>query len=287
MSNKIEWLNHPDYTGESWNPVTGCRKISEGCRNCYAETMHKRLRAMGQLKYKYEFTDVRHHPVELERPLGWTRKPRLIFPCSMSDLFSQAVPDRFIFSVLNTVVRCDSEYFWNGSCNHQFLFLTKRAERMRHLVGEYIKICRDNPGGGRTLEALFRRAWFGITAENQRTFDARIEELSKLDVPRKFISFEPLIGAIVPHSLEQLSWMFIGAETDYKNRNRECKLHWVRKLIYGADNKTIQVPVFIKKIAYPQGARVNGDIADWPQIYQRREYPESLNINGGKVDGGN
>lgn len=162
---KIEW------TDKTWNPVTGCTKVSPGCKNCYAATMAKRLQAMEKPKYKNGFA-VTCHPESLGEPLKW-RKPCKIFVCSMGDLFHEDVPFRFIDDVFYAIQACP---------NHTFQILTKRAERMFEYFKEF----------GPSLPNV----WLGVTAENQEQADKRIPLLLQTPAAVRFVSIEPMLGGV-------------------------------------------------------------------------------------------
>jgi len=179
-STKIEW------TDSSWNPVTGCTKISPGCENCYAERMARRLKAMGQPNYANAFTLTTHEHV-IETPLKWS-KPQMIFVCSMSDLFHKSVPFEFIEKVFDVMRRAS---------HHRFQVLTKRSKRMmdmsRHLPWA------DN-------------IWLGVSVEND-DYLHRIDHLRNTDAAVKFISFEPLIGPVDELNLRGIDWVIVGGES--------------------------------------------------------------------------
>ncbi len=182
---KIEW------TGSTWNPVTGCTKISPGCANCYAERMAKRLKAMDNPSYQNGF-DVTLHERILDYPLKW-KKPQMIFVNSMSDLFHKKVPVGFIDKVFD--IMCSAEW-------HQFQILTKRAGRMQKL----------NP------RLPWRsNMWMGVSIENEDcTF--RIEHLIKTNAKIKFLSLEPLIGPLRNLNLDGIDWVIVGGESGPKAR---------------------------------------------------------------------
>ena len=184
-NSKIEW------TECTWNPVTGCTKISEGCRNCYAERMARRLQAMGQSNYRNGFT-LTLHPHMLEMPLHW-RQPRMIFVNSMSDLFHQDVPLEFIRRVF-AVMR--------QATQHQFQILTKRSERLARLSPKLP--WPDN-------------VWMGVTVENS-DHAVRIDHLRRTNAGVKFISFEPLLSPIRDIDLSGIDWVIVGGESGPKAR---------------------------------------------------------------------
>lgn len=173
MATKIEWVTNSDGTkGETWNPITGCTKVSEGCANCYAERMSKRLAG----RYGYPADEpfrVTLHPDKLEQPMRW-KKPRKIFVCSMSDLFHSAVPLEFQLKILKVIKQCPQ---------HTFQILTKRPEQIAML--DYVGGIEFPPN-----------VWLGISAENQQRADERIPELLKVTATVRFVSAEPLIGPL-------------------------------------------------------------------------------------------
>ena len=177
---KIEWAD------KVWNPVTGCTKVSEGCRNCYAETMASRF--WGDRK----FTDVMIHPERLEQPLRW-KKPVRVFVNSMSDLFHDSVSDEFIAKVF-AVCRISE--------NHKFLILTKRPNRMNTLLNydEFYKLatywCEVFVDNGPTIKPNISNIWLGVSVENQKTADERIPLLLQTPAAVRFVSCEPLLGPV-------------------------------------------------------------------------------------------
>ena len=207
---KIEW------TGSTWNPVTGCIKISPGCKNCYAERMAKRLQAMGQPNYANGFKLALHHHA-LELPLKW-KKPQTIFVNSMSDLFLKGVPTEFIQKVFEVMRRAH----W-----HTFQVLTKRADRL------------DNLGA---LLLWTPNIWMGVTVENEN-YTSRIDRLRKTGAFIKFLSIEPLLGPILNLDLEGIDWVIVGGESG--PGARPMKLEWV--LDIRNQCKKAGVPFFFKQ----------------------------------------
>lgn len=187
---KIEW------TGDTWNPVTGCTKKSEGCKYCYAEVYARRLRGKG--KYKNGF-DVTLHDDVLKDPIRW-KNLNMIFVCSMGDLFHVDVPFAFIDKVMETI----KVAFW-----HQFQILTKRPERM----AEYFM--------GREIP---RNVWLGTTVENQ-VVKGRIDYLRNLGAPVRFLSCEPLLEDLGDLDLNGIDWVIVGGESG--NKARPMKEDWV------------------------------------------------------------
>jgi protein gp37 len=180
INSSIEW------TESSWNPVTGCTKISAGCAHCYAERMAKRLHAMGQPNYRNGF-EVTCHPDVLGMPLKW-KKSQMIFVNSMSDLFHKAVPVRFIEEIFFTM---------NQARWHTFQILTKRADRMVQLASRF----KWTPN-----------VWMGVTVENDRHVD-RIDRLREVPAAVRFLSLEPLLGPLPDLDLSHIDWVIVGGES--------------------------------------------------------------------------
>lgn len=189
---KIEW------TDKTWNPITGCTKISQGCTHCYAEAMTRRLNAMGQAKYANGFS-VTLHDECLDEPLTW-KQPHTIFVCSMSDLFHKDVPFEFIDKVIDIICRTPQ---------HRYQLLTKRAERM----SEYF-----------STRKVPRNAWLGVTVEAQSS-KKRIDCLRSLNAPIRFLSCEPLIEDLGILNLENIDWVIVGGESG--PQARPMKEEWV------------------------------------------------------------
>ena len=189
---KIEWT---EYT---WNPVTGCTKISAGCTNCYAERMAKRLKAMGLERYRNGFRVTLHLDL-LDKPLDWSA-PRVLFVNSMSDLFHEQVPLEFIEKIFSIMNRCPQ---------HTFQVLTKRSERLLELS---------------THLRWSHNIWIGVTVENH-DYAFRISNLAQVPARTKFISFEPLIGPINDIDLTEIDWVIVGGESG--PYSRRMKKEWV------------------------------------------------------------
>ncbi len=188
----IEW------TESTWNPVTGCSKVSAGCKNCYAERMAKRLQAMGSPNYVNGFK-LTVHRESLELPLQW-KKPQMIFVNSMSDLFHRSVPTAFIKEVFDVMA---------GASQHQFQILTKRTKRLLHLSDELS--WPDN-------------VWMGVSVENAR-FVHRIDHLRQTPAKTKFLSLEPLLGPLPNLNLNGIDWVIVGGESG--PGARPMKEEWV------------------------------------------------------------
>ncbi|MDQ3131266.1 MAG: phage Gp37/Gp68 family protein, partial [Acidobacteriota bacterium] len=170
----IEW------TESTWNPVTGCTKISDGCKNCYAERLAKRLKAMGQNNYRNGFA-LTLQPQALELPLSW-KKPQTIFVNSMSDLFHTDIPLEYIQKVFDIMAKAD----W-----HKFQVLTKRADRVK----EFSKELNWKP-----------HIWMGVSVENEKVVH-RIDDLRQTDAYVKFLSIEPLLGRLPNLNLSKIDWV--------------------------------------------------------------------------------
>lgn len=199
---KIEW------TEKTWNPISGCTKISEACQNCYAEVMARRLQKMpaSAEKYRNGFK-LTLHPECLDEPYGW-KKPSMVFVCSMGDLFHEDVPFEFIDKVMNVIRKCPQ---------HTFQILTKRAARLFYYYYSHIKIC-DAP----------KNVWLGVTCESSRHYD-RVEMLRIIPADNvKFLSCEPLLGAMNDINLDGIDWVITGGESG--PCARRTPIEWFRGL---------------------------------------------------------
>ncbi len=176
----IEW------TDTTWNPLTGCTKISPGCKHCYAERMSLRLQSMGQPNYANGFKLTLHEHM-LDQPLSW-RKPRTVFVNSMSDLFHRDVPTEFIQRVFAVMRRASQ---------HRFQVLTKRSKRVADLSGEI-----DWP----------ENVWMGVSVENA-DYTFRIDHLRQTGAAVKFLSVEPLLGPLPDLNLTGIDWVIVGGES--------------------------------------------------------------------------
>ena len=191
----IEW------TEFTWNPVTGCTKISPGCKHCYAERMAKRLAAMKQRNYANGFK-LTVHEHALETPLSW-RKPRTVFVNSMSDLFHKKLPVDFIQRVFSVMARAH----W-----HRFQVLTKRADRLEELSSRI-----EWPAN----------VWMGVSVENA-DYKFRIDHLRRTGAHIKFLSLEPLLGRLFRLDLKDIDWVIVGGESGPKSR--EMRTEWVLEI---------------------------------------------------------
>lgn len=206
----IEW------TEATWNPLTGCTKVSPGCKHCYAERMAWRLKAMGQPNYANGFKLTMHEHI-LERPLQW-KKPQMIFVNSMSDLFHQDVPFDFIQKVFS-VMRCAS---W-----HTFQVLTKRSARLAEMDQQI-----DWPAN----------VWVGVSVENS-DYAFRVDHLRQIGSPVKFLSLEPLLGPLPDLDLHAIDWVIVGGESGPSARTMEEE--WVIDI--KEQCCTANIPFFFKQ----------------------------------------
>lgn len=298
----IEW------TDRVWNPVTGCTKVSQGCKNCYAEALANRRLPHGGFKDR-EFTEVRCHPERLSLPLSW-QKPQRVFVNSMSDLFHEDVPDGFISAAFITMSRAPL---------HTFQVLTKRPVRMLRLVKHWCEI-------GLTLREgcgpILPNVWLGVSIEDQATAKERVWPLLETPAARRFVSYEPALGPVDLNAIEALhanwrgrtigrylDWVIVGGESGPGARPFDVK--WARTVL--AQCRQAETPVFIKQMGryvidrndagfdgdddefeneWPactktgdseryQGAhlrihlrnRKGGDPAEWPKALRVREFP--------------
>ncbi len=207
----IEW------TEMTWNPTTGCSKISAGCKFCYAEVMTNRLQAMGLAKYADGFA-IRTHPDTLTIPYSW-KKPKVVFVNSMSDLFHPEVPLAFIQDVFRVM---------NENPKHIFQVLTKRAERLK----EYSGLLTWTPN-----------IWMGVSVENDKVAD-RIDYLRTTGAKTKFLSLEPLLGPLPNLNLTGIHWVIVGGESGRGNI-RPMREEWALDLMGQCQRNG--VPFFFKQ----------------------------------------
>jgi protein gp37 len=191
----IEW------TEATWNPVTGCDKVSPGCAHCYAETFAERWRGIPGHPYEQGFS-LKLWPQRLEQPLRWLR-PRMIFVNSMSDLFHEDIPDSYIEQIFEVM----GQAHW-----HTFQILTKRHERLAELAPSL---------------AWHPNVWMGVTIENRR-FIHRADYLREVDAAVRFISAEPLLGPLEGLDLTGIHWLIVGGESG--PRHRRIDAAWVTEL---------------------------------------------------------
>lgn len=238
----IEWTSH------TWNPLTGCTKISPGCARCYAETMSRRLRLMGQKNYRNGF-ELTLHEHMLGVPLKW-KTPRKIFVNSMSDLYHADVPDEFVRRVFDTMTRAD----W-----HQYQILTKRADRLERLAPSL-------PWGP--------HIWQGVSVESA-DYAFRVDHLRRTPARIKFLSIEPLLGPIPDLDLAGIHWAIVGGESGGNCRPMEPE--WVAGVRAACERQG--VPLFVKQTGERLARRLRlkskkgGDPSEWPEELRVRQFP--------------
>lgn len=240
MKTTIEW------TESTWNPVTGCSKISPGCRHCYAERMAHRLQAMGNPRYQNGFAVTLHHD-QIELPLRWT-KPQMIFVNSMSDLFHRDVPTEFIAEVFAVMQRAS---------HHTFQVLTKRAKRLSSLAPAL---------------PWPENLWMGVSVETQHV-TPRLDCLRDVPAAVRFVSFEPLLGPVEDTDLAGIHWAIVGGESG--PGARPMKVEWVRSL--RDQCAAASVPFFFKQWGGVQrakaGRRLDGRLWDeFPRVIAVRQH---------------
>lgn len=235
MGTGIEW------TDETWNPVTGCDKISAGCKHCYAEIMANRLQKMGVANYANGFK-VTTQPHMLDKPLRWTR-PRMIFVNSMSDLFHKDVPLEYIKQVFDVM---------NKSTHHQFQVLTKRADRLAET--------HDQLTWGKNI-------WMGVSVEDDMV-KFRIDLLRGISAQNKFLSLEPLIGPVTNMNLDGIHWVIVGGESG--PGARKIELDWVRDIREQCSKAA--VPFFFKQWGGVKKSETGCEL-DGEEV---KEFPESM-----------
>lgn len=207
---KIEW------TENVWNPTTGCDKVSQGCKYCYAEIMANRLHGMGQEKYVNKFK-LTIHPEELERPYKWKRS-KLIFVNSMSDLFHEDVPLDFIKQVFKTM---------NETPQHTYQVLTKRAKRLSEVHHQL---------------NWTQNIWMGVSIESEDVIE-RVDYLKKTNAKVKILSIEPLLSDLPSLNVTGIDWVIVGGESGFKPR--EIKEEWVQNILTKC--QASKVPFFFKQ----------------------------------------
>lgn len=252
MSTSIQWTN------ETWNPISGCSKVSAGCKFCYAERIWPRV--YGKFR---PFTQVVCHEDRLEAPFKW-KKPRMIFVNSMSDMFHEDVPFEFIQKIWNVMVRCPQ---------HTFQILTKRSGRMREFLPQWT----DYPA---------KNIWLGVSVEGPSQF-GRIADLQAVPAAVHFLSLEPLLNAVVPVPLHHIDWVIVGGESGHVSKARAFDLRWAYDIVEQC--RQAKVPVFVKQLGrnpvFSGGAGKaaitnlclndshGGDMDEWPEDLRVREFP--------------
>lgn len=206
QASRIEW------TEATWNPTVGCTKISPGCKNCYADSMAKRLKAMGTPGYENGFK-LTILPDRLDEPLR-RKKPTVYFVNSMSDLFHKGVPDSYIEQVFGVIERCPL---------HTFQVLTKRGERL----ATYFKNRPIPPN-----------AWIGVSVEDHKYGKPRIDCLRQVDARIRFLSVEPLLEEVGALDLTDIHWVIVGGESGPKAR--PMKIEWVENIRQQCEDQGVQ-----------------------------------------------
>lgn len=235
----IEW------TEMTWNPTTGCNKISTGCKFCYAEVMSRRLKAMGQEKYKHGFK-LQIHPDTLSIPSTW-KTPKVVFVNSMSDLFHEKIPLEYIQEVFAVM---------NKYPQHKFQVLTKRADRLFEVHREL---------------RWTHNIWMGVSVENKKVL-GRIDFLRKTNAKVKFLSLEPLIGELGILNLKKIDWVIVGGESGHNAR--PMKEEWVLDIHRQCEQN--KVAFFFKqwggKNKKASGRMLNGKTYDeMPKVYEQQK----------------
>lgn len=209
-NSKIEW------TETTWNPVTGCTKISQGCKFCYAERMAHRLHSMGNSRYANKFSTTLHYDL-IELPLKW-KKPRIIFVNSMSDLFHEKVPFEFIRDVFETMRKTPQ---------HKYQILTKRSIRLKELAPDL---------------NWSENIWMGVSVENSDVI-SRIHDLKQVPAYVRFLSCEPLLGPLDSLPLKGIHWVIVGGESG--PNARLMRKEWVESILDQC--RDVNVPFFFKQ----------------------------------------
>ena len=274
---KIEW------TEQTWNPTSGCDRISPGCNNCYALTMAKRLKAMGQAKYQndgdprtsgpgFGFTE---HVDALDEPRGW-RKPRRVFVNSMSDVFHEQATERFVGGIWDVMA---------ATPQHTYQVLTKRPARARTILNRWAAAGwtwrRHDMAWCGPVEGPLRNVWLGTSIESN-AYVKRAHHLRRTPAAVRFISAEPLIGPLPYLDLTDIDWLIIGGESGPGARPLE--LWWIHELI--AKARDAGTAVFVKQLGSVWASdtswngtpvsrtdKKGGQWSFWPDDLRVREYP--------------
>lgn len=209
-------VSNIEWTDRTWNPITGCDKVSPGCMHCYAEVMARRLKAMGQYKYRNGFSVTIHEESILE-PYTW-KKPQMVFVPSMGDMFHKDVPDSFIERIMEVV---------NGTPQHRYQILTKRAERMKSFFMSH---------------PVPSNVWLGVTVEC-KSVKKRIDFLRNIKANVLFLSCEPLLEDLGILELDNINWIIVGGESGMQAR--PMKKEWVLNIQRQAVSHNI--PFFFKQ----------------------------------------
>jgi protein gp37 len=248
QSTAIEWTN------ATWNPVTGCTKISAGCDNCYAERFSERFRGVKGHPFEFGF-DLTLRPERLEQPLSW-KKSKMVFVNSMSDLFHKEVPEEYIARVFDTMEKAH----W-----HIFQVLTKRSSIMRNFVNKRYK-------NGKAPEHI----WLGTSVEDNAR-RSRIKHIQGMNASVRFLSVEPLIGPMGELDLNGIHWVIVGGESG--PRARPMQLEWVRSI--RDQCKKQKVPFFFKQwggLRPKSGGRLldGKEWSQFPKLSKKTTNPKKL-----------
>lgn len=246
-TSKIEW------TDATWNPVRGCTKISPGCAHCYAETLAERFRGVPGHPYEFGF-DLRLVPEKLAEPLRW-KEPRMVFVNSMSDLFHEKVPDKYIIAVAS-VMKLAS---W-----HTFQVLTKRADRLRELLCNELSFASTLPN-----------IWWGVSVENKKHGLPRISQLQAAPAGLRFLSIEPLLESLGAIDLTDIGWVIVGGESGAKAR--PMNKSWVEEI--RRECRRRKVPFFFKQWGGVRksetGRELNGRTFDEMPRVDEKQIPDA------------
>lgn len=290
-THKIQWLNLPGYKGETWNPVVGCSKVSDGCKNCYAEKMANRIASMKQGKdYRMVLKNTMAERSEwngrtifrqeqLTKPAAW-KAPRVVFVCSMGDLFHETVSFETISAIFSVMADCD---------RHIFIVLTKRPERMV----EFVEWERRKRGW---IWQPSDNVWMGVTAENQEQANIRIPYLNSIYAAVKFVSIEPMLGPVYLINLKDgftdafnpcdagINWVICGGESGH--HARPVHPDWVCSV--RDQCQSVGVPFFFKQWGefQPFGTTDGRQILPFDYMKYNPETRENF-IRKGKHHSGN
>jgi len=255
-NNSIQW------TGATINTVTGCSKISAGCKHCYAEKISLKLQKQGVSKYKNGF-DLNLHSYVIKQFGKWS-KPMIVFVNSMSDLFQEGIPDSHIIAVFEAM---------NNSPEHQYQILTKRSKRLLKIAPKL---------------TWSKNIWMGVSVENS-TFEKRVADLKQTPAHIKFISAEPLIGPIVRKDYspdwKSIDWCIIGGESPQGTGSRYTSLEWISKIVEVCDRDDVRV--FTKQMGHrlgmalgmSSGNKKGDDIRFFPKYLKRFEFPLKVDMS--------
>ncbi len=257
QNSNIEW------TQQTWNPLTGCTKISPGCANCYAAYIAE-TRFGGEAAFPNGF-DLVIHPERLAQ-VSRSQKPKMIFVNSMSDIFHEGVPEDYIREICNVMM---------DARQHRYQILTKRHDRMHALL--------SSPRFGDVAEA--KHIWWGVSAENRKHGLPRVQALRDTPIRNRFVSFEPLLEDIGEVSLDGIAWIIVGGESG--PGARPFALEWAESLI--AQARRDHVAPFVKQIGakptllgkpYPKAVRdpKGTQMAAWPEHIRVQEFPNGMRI---------